>query len=120
MLLFTGIKLVARVLACARAIARIKWRRLYMLYFSKKLKLCTKLVPIQYMKVFTSKFICNNLYLLFVVIFIIYLQSSTKVVSTTGTSHRMTSSSAKSIAGVTFMGKCMVGMSDILLSFNTF
>ena len=47
----------------------------YMLQFLKKLKLCTKLVSRQYMKVLTSKLIYNNLYLLFV-IFIIYLPSS--------------------------------------------
>ena len=44
------------------------------------------------------KFICNNLYLLFVVIFIIYLQYlqlSTKVFSTTGTTHRITGSSGQ-------------------------
>ena len=77
-----------------------------MLWFFKKIKLYTKLVPRLYMKVFTSKFICNNLYLLFVFIFIIYLQSSTKLFSITGTSHWMTGSSVKSITGVTFVGKC--------------
>ena len=41
------------------------------------------------------------------VIFINYLQSSTKVLSTTGTSHRITDSSVKSIRGVTLVGKCM-------------
>ena len=38
--------------------------------------------------------------------FIIYFQSSTKVFSTTGTSHRMTFSYVNSITGVTFVGKC--------------
>ena len=55
-----------------------------MLQFIEKLKLCTKVVPRQYIKVFTSNLICSNFYLLFVV-FIIYLQSSTKVFSTTET-----------------------------------
>ena len=64
------------------------------------------LVPRQYMKVFTSKFTCNNLYLLFVVIFTIYLQSSTILFSITGRSHWMTGSFVKSITGVTFVGKC--------------
>ena len=54
----------------------------------------------QYMKVFISKYICNNLYLF--PTFIIYLQSPTKVFSTTGTSHRMPGSSVKSITTVTF------------------
>ena len=52
--------------------------------------------------------------------FIIYFQSSTKVFSTTGTSHRMTFSYVNSITGVTFVGKCpLVGiydMSDTLFS----
>ena len=84
---------------------KIRWIRSYALIF-KKIKLCTKLVARQYMNVFTSKFICNNLYLLFVVIFIICLQSSTKLFFITGTSHWMTGSSVKSITGVTFVGKC--------------
>ena len=33
----------------------------YTFQFVKKLKLCTKLVPGQYMKVFTVKFVSNNL-----------------------------------------------------------
>ena len=57
------------------------------------------------MKVFTLKFICNNLYLFFV-IFIIYLQSFTKkVFSTTGTSHWMTDWSIQLMTEVTFAGK---------------
>ena len=77
-----------------------------MLQYFKKLKLCTKLVPRQYMKIFTSKFICNNLCLVFGS-FIIYLQSSTnKVYSTSGTLHRMTGSSGKLITRLTFVGKC--------------
>ena len=49
--------------------------------------------------VFPKTYLFNLLYLLFV-IFIIYLQSSTKVFSTTGTSHWMTGSSFKSITGL--------------------
>ena len=37
MLIFARIKLVARVLACAPAIARIKWRRLLILSFTNKM-----------------------------------------------------------------------------------
>ena len=46
------------------------------------------------MKVFTSKFVCNDLYLL-IAIFIIYVQSFTKVFSTAGTSYRMAGLSVK-------------------------
>ena len=57
------------------------------------------------MKVFISKFIYNNLYvLLFVIIFIIYLESSTTLFPTTGISHQMTGSSVKLITGTTFIG----------------
>ena len=70
----------------------------YMLQFLNKPKLFTKLVLRQYMKVFTSKFISNNLYLLFV-IFIIYLHSFAKIFPAIGISHRMTGSSLKSITG---------------------
>ena len=55
----------------------------YMLQFFKKLKLCTQnLVPetVNYIS-FTSKFIWNHLYLF--IICTIYLESSTKVFSTT-------------------------------------
>ena len=48
-----------------------------MLQDFKKLKLYTKSVQRRYMKQFTSKFICNNLYLLFVN-FIIHSQSLDK------------------------------------------
>ena len=41
-----------------------------MLQFFKKLKLCKKLVPRQYIKVFASKFVCDNVYLLFVILII--------------------------------------------------
>ena len=56
-------------------------------------------------EVFTPKFICNYLYLLFI-IFSIYLQSSTKIFSTTGTSYWTTGSSVNWIEGVTFVVKC--------------
>ena len=56
----------------------------YIIQFLKKPELCTKLVPKQHIKGFTLKFICNNVYLLFT-IFIIYLESSTIVFSTTRT-----------------------------------
>ena len=59
-----------------------------------------------YMKVFMSKFLCNNLYLLFVIFIIICNHVKTKVFSITGTSHWMIGSSLKSIIGVTFVGKC--------------
>ena len=52
----------------------------------KKLNLCTKLFLRQYIKVFTSKSICINLYLLFITS-ITYLQSTTKVFFTTGISY---------------------------------
>ena len=58
------------------------------------------------MTVLISKSICNNLYLLFVVIFVIYLSSSKKVFSKTETSHQMTGSSVTSVTAVTFLGKC--------------
>ena len=58
----------------------------YILQFLKKLKLCTKLVLRQYMKVFASKFICHNFCLLFI-LSIIYLKSTAKLSSATGTSH---------------------------------
>ena len=57
-----------------------------MLQFLKRLKPCIKLVLRQYIKVTTSKFIGDNLYLLFVIL-MIYLQSSTKVFSKSGTSY---------------------------------
>ena len=56
-----------------------------MLQFIKKLKFTPKTKRY----VFTSKFICNP-----------YLQSSTKVLFTTGTSHWRTGLSVKSILGV--------------------
>ena len=88
-------------------------------HFFKKLKLWAKLVPRQYMIVVTSKFICNNLYLLIVAIFMIYLQWFTKVSSTTETSQRMTGSSIKSVTGETFIGKCpwLVGLTEFFLFF---
>ena len=44
MLFFTQIKLVARVLACARAIARIKWKRLIVTPVKTIVSICRKLV----------------------------------------------------------------------------
>ena len=67
-----------------------------MLQFIKKLKFTPKTKRY----VFASKFICNHLYLLRFIC-IIYLQSSTKVLFTTGTSHWTTGLSVKSILEVT-------------------
>ena len=39
----------------------------------KKLKLCTKLFPRHYMKVFTAKFIWNTFYLLFVIFYHLFV-----------------------------------------------
>lgn len=52
----------------------------------------------------SSKFTCHFSYLLF---FIIYLHSSTKVFSTSGTSYWRTDSSVKSISALTFVAKCL-------------
>ena len=90
----------------------------YMLQFLKKLKLGTKLVSRQYIKVLTSKFISSNLYML-VFIFIIYFQSSTKVFSATETLHWITGPSVNLITGVTFVNAlvAMYDLSDTLFSF---
>ena len=56
------------------------------------------------MKLFASKFISNDLFLLFS-IFIIYLQSSTKVICAIEISHWMAGSSVKSIRGINFFFK---------------
>ena len=90
----------------------------YMLQFLKKLKLSTKLISRQYIKVLTSKFISSNLYML-VFIFIIYFQSSTKVFSATETLHWITGPSVNLITGVTFVNAlvAMYDLSDTLFSF---
>ena len=75
----------------------------------------TRLVTRQHTKVFTSKLICNNLNLL--VIFIIYLQSATKVFRLT---HWVTGSSIKSITGRTFISKCPWLVYTICVTFSFF
>ena len=75
----------------------------------------TRLVTRQHTKVFTSKLICNNLNLL--VIFIIYLQSATKVFRLT---HWVTGSSVKSITGRTFISKCPWLVYTICVTFSFF
>ena len=90
----------------------------YVLQFLNKLKLGTKLVSRQYIKVLTSKFISSNLYML-VFIFIIYFQSSTKAFSATETLHWITGPSVNLITGVTFVNAlvAMYDLSDTLFSF---
>ena len=69
----------------------------YKLQFLKKLKLCTQNYSQKQHIIlsFTSKFICNHLYLF--IICVIYLESSMNIFFTTGTSHQTTGSLLKSL-----------------------